>query len=157
MARPRLVRRQRIEPEIDFYGLCLQDADLSRVPEPYPGARVSEDFLHPHAGRVDIESAGHTHTAVMTAEVWDNEPPADTSQTWEAQDEAGIRCESGSLQIWGVSCGPIPDEIELGDPGRQWKVRVYCTGREEVVRVIDDKGTAAGVERYLVQFWPREP
>ncbi|SEE26708.1 hypothetical protein SAMN05428939_7938 [Streptomyces sp. TLI_105] len=37
---------QVLEPEVDFYGLCLQDADLSVVPNPYPAGRVMEGFVH---------------------------------------------------------------------------------------------------------------
>jgi hypothetical protein len=151
----KLLRQVGLEPEVDFYGLCLQDADLAQVPVPYPGERVMEGFITAHQGRVDLESAGHTHTAVMRAEVWDGEPPPDTSRVWEEQGETQLHCVTGSLQVWGVSCGPILDEITLGVADRDWNVRVCCAGREEVARVVRDEGIAEGIETYLVQFWPR--
>jgi hypothetical protein len=151
----KLLRHVGLEPEVDFYGLCLQDADLAQVPVPYPGERATEGFITAHQGRVDLESAGHTHTAVMRAEVWDGEPPPDTSRLWEEQGETQLHCMTGSLQVWGVSCGPILDEITLGEGDRDWNVRVRCAGREEVARVTRDEGIAEGIETYLVQFWPR--
>ncbi|MFI5942779.1 hypothetical protein ACIBCB_21330 [Streptomyces uncialis] len=146
---------QEVEPEVDFYGLCLQDSDLAKVPMPYPGGRVMEGFVTAHPGRIDIGSAGHTHTAVMGVQVWDGEPPADTSRAWDEQGEADLRCETGSVQVWGVTCGPIPEEVALGAPGRDWRVRIHCSGRREVAGVTEEEGLAEGLERYLVQLWPR--
>ncbi|WP_228978395.1 hypothetical protein [Streptomyces sp. DH12] len=91
----------------------------------------------------------------MRAEVWDGEPPVDASEPWEVSGNAELRCRTGPLQVWSVSCGPIAEEVQLGAPDREWHVRVYCAGRQEVVRVVEDEGIAEGVERYLVQFWPR--
>lgn len=48
------------------------------------------------------------------------------------------------------------DVIELGASDPDWHVRVYCSGRDEVARVIKEEGIAEGVERYLVQFWPQQ-
>ncbi|MFJ8692849.1 hypothetical protein [Streptomyces roseolilacinus] len=69
--------------------------------------------------------------------------------------DADLRCRTGSLQVWGVSCGPIMQEDQLGAPDRAWNVRVYCAGRRKVMRAIEDEGITEGVEGYLVQFWPR--
>ncbi|MEU5919755.1 hypothetical protein [Streptomyces sp. NPDC047141] len=150
-----LVGEQVLEPEVDFYGLCLQDADLSLVPDPYPAVRLMEGFVHAMPGRVDIESAAHTHTAVMTAQVWDAETPADATRVWGEQAEITVRCRTGNLQVWGVTCGPIAQEIELGSPDTEWNVRVSSAGRAEAAKAVDDEGVAEGIETYLVQFWPK--
>ncbi|SEB57031.1 hypothetical protein [Streptomyces sp. TLI_105] len=154
MGQATLMGEQVLEPEVDFYGLCLQDADLSVVPNPYPAGRVMEGFVHARPGRVDIESAAHTHTAVMTAQVWDAEPPVDDTRVWDEQAETTVRCRTGKLQVGGVTCGPIAREIELGAPGTQWNVRLYGAGRAEVAKAVEEEGIAEGIETYLVQFWP---
>ncbi|MFF7441734.1 hypothetical protein [Streptomyces sp. NPDC008122] len=94
------IGEQALEPEIDFYGLRLQDADLSTVPDSYPAGRVGKGFVHARPGRVDIESAAHSHTAVMTAQVRDAEPPADDTRAWDGQAETTVRCRTGNLQVW---------------------------------------------------------
>ena len=102
MSEPRMVREQELEPEVDFYGMCLQDEESAQVA--YPGGRVMDEgvFLTAHPGRVDIESAGHTHTPTMTAQVWDGEPPVDTSRAWEQRADTTVRSATGTLQVWGV-------------------------------------------------------
>ncbi|MDP9607852.1 MULTISPECIES: hypothetical protein [Streptomyces] len=154
MGEPEMLREQELQPEVDFYGMCLQDAESAQLA--YPGGRVMDEgvFVTAHPGRVDIESAGHTHTAAMTAQVWDGEPPADTGRVWDLRADTVIHSGTGVLQVWAVAYGPIPDEIELGDPGADWHVRVYCTGREDVARIVEDEGIAEGAEQYLIQFWP---
>ncbi|MFI2740955.1 hypothetical protein [Streptomyces sp. NPDC018711] len=111
--------------------------------------------MHTRPGRVDIESAAHTHTAVMTAQVWDAEPPVDDTRAWEEQAETTLRCQTGSLQVWGVTCGPVAQEIELGTPGTEWNVRVLSTGRAAAAKAVEEEGVAEGIETYLVQFWPK--
>ncbi len=148
-----MVRRQEIEPEVDFFGLSLQEADSDSLSEFYPAGRVGADFLTAHEGRVDIESAGHTHTAAMTVEVWDGEPTPDSRLPWEAQGEVGLFSWSGQLQVWGVACGAIEALVDLGRAETSWRVRVYCAGREEVARLTASE-VPEGVEQYLTQFWP---
>ncbi|MFF9778520.1 hypothetical protein ACF1HJ_33330 [Streptomyces sp. NPDC013978] len=155
MSESRMVREQELEPEVDFYGMSLQDEESAQVA--YPGGRVMDEgvFVTAHPGRVDIESAGHTHTPAMTAQVWDGEPPVDTSRVWDQRADTIVRSATGTLGVWAVAYGPIEDVIELGASGREWRVRVYCSGREEVARVVEEEGIAEGVERYLLQFWPQ--
>ncbi|MEU5608727.1 hypothetical protein AB0H03_08260 [Streptomyces sparsogenes] len=84
-----LVRQQSMEIPVDFYGFSLQDGDDTQAPVPFPDESpgADADFLTPFAQRVDVRSAGHTHRALLTAEVWDEEPPADRREMWEAQGE----------------------------------------------------------------------
>jgi hypothetical protein len=44
--------------------------------------------------------------------------------------------------------------ITLADTGGLWRVRVSCTGRAQAAALSEGEGTGAGVEQYLVQFWP---
>ncbi|MEU7242850.1 hypothetical protein [Streptomyces sparsogenes] len=149
-----LVRQQSMEIPVDFYGFSLQDGDDTQAPVPFPDESpgADADFLTPFAQRVDVRSAGHTHRALLTAEVWDEEPPADRREMWEAQGEALIHSTSGTLAVWVVA-GATMEDLELGSPGRLWQLRMYCTGREEVARQAQ-LGVPHGVERYVAQFWP---
>lgn len=154
-----LVRRQQVEVPVDFYGFALQESDDMEVPQPFPEGRVESSegmFLTPFEMRLDIESAGHTHTAILVSEVWDGPPPplAETG-AWEAQGEAELFSVTGSLSI-EVVAGRPPEEVELGLADTLWKVEVYCTGREEVARLAA-VGVPEGVERYLARFWPAHP
>ncbi|WP_445521364.1 hypothetical protein [Streptomyces sp. NEAU-174] len=149
-----LVRQQSIEVPVDFFGFCLQDGDDTQVPIPYPDDSPDDDaaFLTAFEGRVDVRSAGHTHRALLTAEVWDGAAPADHRERWEAQGETEIRSTSGALAVWVVG-GATEEDLELGSPGTLWKLRLYCTGRKEVAR-LSQEGVPHGVERYVAQFWP---
>ncbi|NGO78462.1 hypothetical protein G6045_22790 [Streptomyces sp. YC504] len=145
--------RQRVEVEVDFFGFCLQDADDTAVPVPYPEARSSAGFVAVLEGRIDVESAGHTHTAYLDVEVWDAPaPPAEEREAWEERAEAELGCTSGELAVWAAA-GPMSDHIHLADHARRWGVRLYCTGRE-AVRPLAEQGVPEGIERYLAQFWP---
>jgi hypothetical protein len=150
-----LIREQDLDVEVDFYGFALQDADDTRVPLQYPDGRVNDGpFVTVHEGRLDIESAGHTHTAPMTVEVWDGPPPeADDGGAWEERGEAELQCSSGELAVWGVAGGPMDAYLYLSEGEGRWRVRVYCEGRAEV-RQLATEGVPEGIERYLVQFWP---
>ncbi|MBT2400871.1 hypothetical protein [Streptomyces sp. ISL-100] len=148
-----LIQQQELNVEVDFFGFGFQEVDDRFVPVGYPEGRVPEGFLAEHPGRIDVESGGHTHTASLTVEVWDAEPPsAEAREAWEAQGEARIRSASGELAFWAVA-GPMPEYVRLPDVGREWQVRVYCAGREEVRRLTQES-VPEGVERYLAQFWP---
>ncbi|WP_199546321.1 hypothetical protein [Streptomyces sp. N35] len=150
---PKLLARQRVEVEVDFFGFSLQDADDTAVPVPYPEDRSSDGFVAVLDGRIDVESAGHTHTAYLDVEVWSAPaPPADDREAWEAQAEAELACTSGELAVWAAA-GPMPDYIHLTDRPGRWGVRLYCTGRE-AVRPLAEQGVPEGIERYLAQFWP---
>ncbi|TQJ92493.1 hypothetical protein [Streptomyces sp. SLBN-31] len=150
-----LVRQQELDVEVDFYGFALQDVDDTQVPVGYPeGREAGRAFLTAREARLDIESAGHTHTATLSAEVWDAEPPAaDGRGEWEERAEAQFRCASGELAIWAVTGGPMDTCLRLSDTGGSWWVRVYCEGRAEVRRAAE-AGVPEGIEHYLVQFWP---
>ncbi|MCZ1005433.1 hypothetical protein O1L68_00120 [Streptomyces lydicus] len=149
-----LIRRQELDVEVDFYGFCLQEVDDTQVPLEYPEGRKRGAFLSVHEGRLDVESAGHTHTASLTAEVWDAQPPGEDGRAdWDEVGEAHIHCSSGELALWGVAGGPMETCLHLSEVGGTWQVRVFCVGREEVRRLAQE-GVPEGVEQYLVQFWP---
>lgn len=147
--------QQKLDVEVDSYGFALQDLDDTQVPLEYPeGREAGRAFLTAHEGRLDIESAGHTHTAAMTAEVWDGEPAAsDDRGDWEEKAEAQLHSPSGELALWSVAAGPRDTHVHLSDTDGMWQVRVYCEGRREVARLAQED-VPEGVERYLVQFWP---
>ncbi|MBC9715233.1 hypothetical protein H9Y04_22020 [Streptomyces sp. TRM66268-LWL] len=149
-----LVAWQRVEVDVDFFGFCLQDADDTAVPVPYPEGRNPAGFLTAYEGRLDVESAGHTHTASMDVEIWDaSAPPAQEREAWEEQAEAELACASGEVALWATVAGPMPGYIHLADHAGRWGVRLYCTGRA-AVRPLAEQGVPKGIERYLAQFWP---
>ncbi|MFJ7416935.1 hypothetical protein ACIQWZ_40035 [Streptomyces sp. NPDC098077] len=140
---------------VEFHAFALQEEDDMEVPAPFPEERAEvpgADFLTAYDKRLDFESAGHTHEAALTAEVWSSEPPVTGGVRWEAQGEAEIFSIIGNLSVETMS-GVGEGRVELGRPDTLWKVRVSCSGRAEVARlaVVD---VPVGVERYLVQFWP---
>ncbi|MFI1884861.1 hypothetical protein [Streptomyces jumonjinensis] len=150
----RKVREQRLEPWVDFFGLCLQESDDEGVPVRWPEERdMGGGFLIAREGRIDLESAGHTHQAVMTVEVWDGEPPAEVPGEWEEQAEAELFSRSGELVVWAVTMGPDEEVVELGQPGVRWRVRVRCGGRARVAELAP-LDVVEGIEVYLVQLWP---
>ncbi|MFF1626953.1 hypothetical protein [Streptomyces sp. NPDC058272] len=111
-------------------------------------------FLNTFRGRLDIYSAGHTHTASVTAEVWDGPPPVQDPANWDEQDEADFESTSGEVAVWSMSLGRSDDVITLAELGGSWRVRVNCAGRNEAAALSGDEGTGEGVEKDLVQFWP---
>ncbi|MBP2401302.1 hypothetical protein [Streptomyces syringium] len=148
-----MLRQQEVDVHVDFYGFGLQDTDDSAVPDSYPDGREPDGpFLSAYEGRIDIESAGHTHTAALTVEVWDANPPQDKRLAWEVQDETELQSPSGELEI-RAAAGAQEGYVELGSPNRLWRVRLFCAGREEVADLAQH-GVPNGVERYLAQFWP---
>ncbi|WP_228454546.1 hypothetical protein [Streptomyces alkaliphilus] len=141
---------------VEFYGMCLQDEDDTRVPVPFPeGFEDNTGFLTARPGRIDLRSAGHTHNPSMTVQVWDGPPPAPPGQ-WDETGQAELETSAGSVTICSLGSGPMPERIVLPHPG-SWSVRVCCTGRDEVARRAALEGAVNDVERYVVQFWPATP
>ncbi|WP_245769073.1 hypothetical protein [Streptomyces indicus] len=154
---PEWVAQQQGDVEVDFFGFSLQDADDTAVPLPYPEGRSGRGFVSQREGRIDVESAGHTHTALLDVEVWDGPaPPAEDRAAWEERAEAELSCTSGEVAVWATAAGPMPDRIRLADGPGRWAVRLYCAGRA-AVRPLAEQGVPEGVERYLAQFWPLPP
>ncbi|MBH1938931.1 hypothetical protein I5Q34_32520 [Streptomyces sp. AV19] len=153
---PDLVSKQLLHIPIDFYGFALQDIDDSAVPVPYPDDVDPElnpaGFLTFHEGRIDVQSAGHTHEIRFVAEVWDSEPGEDHSKEWEAQATGELRSPSGELAFWTVAGSP-DETVLLGKATDLWRVRMYSAGRTEVQRLAQ-RGVPKGIEQYLAQFWP---
>ncbi|WP_125264469.1 hypothetical protein [Streptomyces alboflavus] len=150
---PKLISSGEVPVDVDFYGLYLQDWDDSQVPVPFPKEWEAGPFVHARPGRLDFTSGGHTHTAALTVEVWDSEPPT-PSGVWEESALTEITSASGQLEVGGVAGGPMPDPIYLSDQARTWTVRVCSAGRAEVAEKARH-GVVQGVERYVFQFWPR--
>ncbi|MBB5939244.1 hypothetical protein [Streptomyces zagrosensis] len=151
-----VVSRQVVEILVDYNGFCLQEEDDEQVPIAYPEGRaeLGTAFLVSHQSRVDVESAGHTHFSPLTVEVWDGEPPIDSSQVWEEKGEVTLASATGRLAVW-VIAGPEEERIELGRAQVTWHLRMYSAGREEVARLAEFE-VPEGVERYLAHFWEAE-
>ncbi|WP_432068659.1 hypothetical protein [Streptomyces sp. C10-9-1] len=149
-----LVVREEVQVPVEFHAFALQEEDDMEVAVPFPEDREDTGlaFLTAYDKRLDFGSAGHTHGATLTAEVWTGEPPVNGAETWEVQGEAEIFSTTGDLSLETMS-GVGEGRVELGRPNALWKVRAYCAGRAEVARLaaVD---VPEGVERYLVQFWP---
>lgn len=111
-------------------------------------------FLNAFPGRLDIHSAGYTHTASVTVEVWDGRPPEQDPSGWDERAEADFESSSGEVAVWSMGLGRADDVITLADSGGSWRVRVHCAGRSAAAALSEQEGTGEGVERYLVQFWP---
>ncbi|MGW1659261.1 hypothetical protein [Streptomyces atratus] len=147
------VMRQRGPVEVEFFGFCLQERDEAGVPVQFPEDWDTEGaFLTAREGRLDVRSAGHTHTADLTVEVWDELPSTEVAGDWEADAQALIVSPSGTLDVWGVTGADAGESVSLGRPG-VWHVRLRCTGRAAVAEQ-SQHGVPEGVEQYFAQFWP---
>ncbi|MEV6839058.1 hypothetical protein AB0N17_31870 [Streptomyces sp. NPDC051133] len=148
-----LVSRQQYPVDVDHGGFALEDADDRHVPVRFPEGFEPDAFLSAHPGRLDFTSAGHTHTADVTVEVWDAEPSV-PSGAWEESAATRLSCSSGELRARSITGGPMPELIPLSDGPGTWYVRVVCTGRRELAALAEE-GAVDGVERYVAQFWPQ--
>ncbi|MFE4634876.1 hypothetical protein ACFRJ1_16085 [Streptomyces sp. NPDC056773] len=146
-----LLGQQALDAEVAFRSFGFQESDDSAVPVPYPDGFEWGVFLQPHVRRFDLFSAGHTHTAAVLARVWDGQPDVENA-VWDEQGEFDYESVTGDVAVWGT--GRSDQLIRLGRAG-QWRVRVSCVGRAEVERVTQAEGTAYGVERYTIDFWPK--
>ncbi|MEU7665029.1 hypothetical protein [Streptomyces lincolnensis] len=147
-----LIKCQEYPVLVDYNGWALQDFDDTQVPMLFPEGFEGDTFLAAHPGRLDFLSAGHTHTASLTVELWDEEPEPPAGD-WDETASARIACSSGKLRATGVAGGPMPWTIELSRGMGVWLVRVVCAGRAEVFTQAQ-RGVVHGVERYVAQFWP---
>ncbi|MET8471987.1 hypothetical protein ABZY90_22010 [Streptomyces sp. NPDC006422] len=142
-----LLTAQRLDAEVMFYGLWMQDIGASFDDEP----AADTPFGSSDGARLVIHSAGHTHTADLRAEVRDEEPPAAPGE-WDVSADARIDAPEGRLRLWTYAA-VSKEDIHLGRPGRTWNVRVRVRGRDEVF-ALAQHDVPEGVECYLVQFWP---
>ncbi|MFF8372695.1 hypothetical protein ACF05W_28195 [Streptomyces lydicus] len=148
----KLLSRQKCEVEVEFYSFALQEADDSLVPAPFPENSEANTFLSVHERRVDIKSGGHTHTALLTVEVWSAAPDREVKGDWKAEAEGEIACPTGELAVCEMRGNP-ETYIDLGKPQTLWRIRVHCSGREAAYRLAQID-VPSGIERYLAQFWP---
>ncbi|MGW1187998.1 hypothetical protein [Streptomyces sp. NPDC002559] len=151
----RIVRRQGVEAFVGYHAFGLQESDDADLPVAFPDEFDFGSFLVARPGRLDITSGGHTHTATVDVEVWDGTPPPQDPADWDEQAEAGFDSTSGRLAVRSMHTGRT-DDVVPADPGGSWRVRVGCAGRAEAAALSAGDGTGAGVERYLVQFWPAD-
>ncbi|MGW1137029.1 hypothetical protein [Streptomyces zhihengii] len=151
-----LTRRVRFGADVGYHSFCLQESDDATLPVPYPDDSVFGQFLTLFPGRIDIFSAGHTHTAAVTVEVWDGRPPDEGRGKWDEYAEGEYVSTSGIVAVWSMSLGRTDQDIPLSDGAGRWNVQVHSAGRSEAERQSAETGTADGVERYLVRFWPAE-
>ncbi|WP_432914239.1 hypothetical protein [Streptomyces syringium] len=145
---------QELDVRVSYGQFCIQESHDTKIPIPYPNEAESGVFLKAFPMRLDLGSAGHTHTASVRVEVWDSVPDPDHQKAWDEVAEAATETVSGDLAVWSMERGP--DVITLGKPGL-WRVRVAAAGRAEVLQQTTDVGVAYGVERWRLQFWPDEP
>ncbi|MFG2987484.1 hypothetical protein ACGFYQ_40815 [Streptomyces sp. NPDC048258] len=146
-----LLGQQELDARVEFRGFGFQESDDSLVPVPFPDDFRWGVFLQEHVRRFDLFSPGHTHTASVTVRVWDGRPDAGEGD-WEEQAEIDFESVTGDVAVWGS--GRSEDLIRLGRAG-MWRVRVCCAGRAEAESVTRAEGTAYGVERYRIDFWPK--
>lgn len=147
--------QQNLDARVEFFSFCFQEADDSTVPMRYPdGLDMGADFLVGREGRIDVASAGHTHVAPLTVQVWDGVPPQEADEAWDIRGEAEIFSATGELSLWTFG-GPAEESVELGTRDCRWRVRLFCSGRAEVARRAQLE-VPHGVERYLAQFWPAQ-
>lgn len=150
-----LVQEQRLDVFVDSFAFSFQESWDADLPIAFPDAFDADVFVNAFPGRVDLCSAGHTHTAAVTVQVWDGAPPAEDDAAWDVQGEAGFESVSGDVAVWTPSLGRTDDLIELGRKGL-WRVRAHCTGRAEIAELRESEEPVVGVERYLVQFFPAD-
>ncbi|MFJ4952986.1 hypothetical protein [Streptomyces sp. NPDC088760] len=151
---PQFVREQHVDVFVGYHAFALQESDDAFLDLEFPDEFNFGTFLSTHPGRLDITSAGHTHTASLTVEVWDGPAPVQDAAAWEEQAEAAFESVSGQVAVWSMSLGRLDDLITLADSGGLWRVRVSSAGRAEVRALAESEESIKGVERYLVQFWP---
>ncbi|MFF9607863.1 hypothetical protein ACF1GY_37370 [Streptomyces sp. NPDC014684] len=149
-----LVRQQQVGVFVGYHAFGLQESDDAVLDLLFPDDFDFGAFLSTHPGRLDITSAGHTHTAAVTVEVWDGSPPAQDPAGWEEQAEADFESVSGQVAVWSMSLGRMDDLITLAETGGSWRVRVSSSGRAAVKTLAESEESVEGVEHYLVQFWP---
>ncbi|MFF3312831.1 hypothetical protein [Streptomyces sp. NPDC002952] len=149
-----LVRQLHLDADVGYHGFGFQESDDSDLPVPFPDDFAQGVFLNAFPGRLDIYSAGHTHTASVAVEVWNERPPMPDPAAWDEQAEADFVSTSGDVAVWSMSLGRADDLITLADSGGVWRVRVSSRGRAEAAALSEGDGTGHGVEKYLVQFWP---
>jgi hypothetical protein len=151
-----LVRQQHLDADVEYHGFGFQESDDADLPVPFPDDFADGVFLNAFPGRLDVYSAGHTHTAAVTVQVWDGPLPAEDPGEWDEQAETDFESVSGEVAVWSMGLGRADDVITLSDSGGSWRVRVSCSGRREAAALSEQEGTGHGVEKYLVQFWPAE-
>ncbi|WP_328870965.1 hypothetical protein OHT76_13050 [Streptomyces sp. NBC_00287] len=112
-----LVRQQRIDADVEFHAFGFQESDDGDLPVPFPDDFEQGVFLNTFPGRLNVYSAGHTHTASVDVEVWDGQPPVQDPADWDNQAEADFESASGEVAVWSIGLGRSDDVITLADEG----------------------------------------
>ncbi|MFC8125401.1 hypothetical protein [Streptomyces sp. NPDC057302] len=143
-----LVQEQRLAVFVDSFAFTFQESWDADLPVEFPDAFNAGVFVTAFPGRVDLCSAGHTHMAAVTVQVWDGDPPAE-----DVRGEVGFESVSGDIAVGAPSLGRTDDLIELGSRG-PWRVRAHCTGCAELAELRESPEPVAGIELHPVQFFP---
>ncbi|MEU6672165.1 hypothetical protein, partial [Streptomyces sp. NPDC046727] len=141
-----LVREQRIDVFVSDYAFGLQESDDAFLDLLFPDDFEFGTFLSTHPRRLDVTSAGHTHTASVTVEVWDGPAPAQDRAGWEEQAEADFESVSGQVAIWSMGVGRLDDLITLADQGGSWRVRIRSSGRAAVRALTESEESIEAVQ-----------
>lgn len=142
-----LIRQYEIDAAVAYHGFCFQESDDGDVPVPFPDDYRFGMFLNAFPGRLDVFSGGHTHTAAVTAQVWDGLPPQEDPADWDEMAEADYESRSGDVAVWSMGEGRQDDLITLADGSGPWRVGVCCTGRAEAERLCQFSAVHRGTVR----------
>ncbi|MGW7080461.1 hypothetical protein [Streptomyces sp. NPDC054866] len=148
-----LVQELRLDVFVDSFAFAFQESWDADLPVEFPDAFNADVFVNAFPGRVDVCSAGHTHTAAVSVQVWGGDAPVEDGAVWDVRGEVGFDSVSGDVAVWTPSLGRTDDLIKLGRKG-PWRVRAHCTGRAELAGLRESPEPVVGIERYLVQFFP---
>jgi hypothetical protein len=150
---PVLLRVLEDEVTVEYWMFRLLDDGKSDPAVGLAGDRLAVA----RADELDFGSAAEDHVAGVRLEAWDCAPAA-VGGSWGGPVELTVSLGSGTVRLWAVTMGPSEKGFTVGGGG-VYRVRVYCQGREQVWRIVEDPELddfPEGVERYLVQFWPCE-
>lgn len=133
-------------------------------------------------GRVLLASAVPDHLVAVRLEAWSARPPAPSVPSgasestaaapvaqgpspragdaegrdgWDDDEEVSVELPSGRIRLGTLTAGWQEYEFVCGPPGT-YGLRVWCTGRDEVLLLAHaGRPVPDGTERYVLQWWPR--
>ncbi|MFF4267482.1 hypothetical protein [Streptomyces virginiae] len=100
-----LLGRQEFDSRVEFRGFPFQESDDSVAT--VPGRLSVGRVLQAHTLRFDLFGAGHTHTAAVTARVWDSRPDTEAGD-WDEPAEIVYESVTGDVAVptrsslWGA-------------------------------------------------------
>lgn len=151
------------DASIAYHTFNVEDDDPAQVDDPPSSSWFPTDYLTVRRGIVYILSPGHTHTAALTMQAWDQEPPPDNHAAWELTAEAEFACPSGRIALRHAMAEKSTITLELGSSATMYRIRAHSRGRTRVQEIEEDPDTDFDsidvdplwhAEEYLLQFWP---